>query len=727
MSSFPVILCVDDEEIILESLGEELARAVGNLYDIELAQSGLDALAIAEQLQAEGIDLTLVISDQMMPGMTGDELLTEIHRLLPETMTILLTGQSRLEDVRKALNQANLYRYITKPWDSTDLMLTVQEAVRSYEQKRQLLQQRVALQESNVNLQKNLSLLQATLEAAVDGILVLDYAANITHYNLNLLKLLGIETESLKEETFPTQNIQSITQIKQTITHLFESWNNFLLEAKQQPQNGKVKQIELNHRILECYVQNQYFGHQSVGFVWSFRDVTERHQAATQIQYQANHDVLTSLPNRRYFNQKIKQILDLSAQQDNAFAILFIDLDRFKVVNDTLGHSVGDELLLEVVQRLKICCRSQDILSRWGGDEFTIILPNMSAPEDIRRVARKLLDALRPSMLVQGYELHVTASIGIAIYPQDGDTPETLLKHADTALFQVKDSGRDGIRFYLPGSHEYSPERLSLENGLYQALERNEFCLHYQPQLDLRTGEVNHAEALIRWNHPSFGFLAAGRFIPIAEKTSLMQSIERWVLRRACLQIQQWQEAGLPPITVSVNLSAMQFQNPNLVEEVEQILAQTGINPRFLELEITESIALQDMDFTADTLKTLNGLGIDFALDDFGTGFASLSYLRKLPFQTLKMDRSFVKDLLENKKDLAIVKAILAMGRDLNLRVVAEGIETLELKEHLTALGCQYLQGYWFSRPLPANELVSLIQGQQQPQSDGYTPLKIAA
>ena len=352
-----------------------------------------------------------------------------------------------------------------------------------------------------------------------------------------------------------------------------------------------------------------------------------------------------------------------------------------------------------------------------------MILPNISDTEEISQIASCLLDVLRPVMLVQGYELHVTASIGIAVYPQDGETPEALLQHADTALFQVKDNGRDGFQFYLPESNEYSPERLSLENALYQALERDEFCLHYQPQLDLQTGAVDHVEALIRWNHPSLGFLAAGRFIPIAERTSLMQPMERWVLRRACLQMKQWEEEGLPPLKVSVNLSAMQFQNPNLIQEVEQILAQTGINPRLLELEITESIALQDIDLTAEILKTLNGLGIDFALDDFGTGFASLSYLRKLPFQTLKMDRSFVKDLLESEKDLAIVKAILSMGQDLNLRVVAEGIETLALKEHLASLGCQYLQGYWFSRPLPADDLVTLLESQSQQPVDGYSPL----
>ena len=372
MASFPVILCVDDEEMILQSLGEQLSHTVGEDYDIELAQNGSDALAIAEQLQSEGSDLALVISDQMMPGMSGHELLAEIHRLLPETMTILLTGQSRLEDVRNALNQANLYRYIAKPWDATDLMLTVQEAVRSYEQKRQLRLQQAELQESNITLQKNLSLLQATLEAAVDGILVLDCSRKITHYNCNLLDILGIELDCCQQSVLAVDNPKVIEQIEQTITNQFGTWDQLFLQATQLSNDAGVQKLQLGHRVLECYVQPQYFDNQPMGFVWSFRDVTERHQAAMQIQYQANHDVLTSLPNRRYFNQQLGQILTTSLQEETSFAILFIDLDRFKVVNDTLGHGVGDELLLDVVERLRGCLKSS-VKHQCGRKAFRIL------------------------------------------------------------------------------------------------------------------------------------------------------------------------------------------------------------------------------------------------------------------------------------------------------------------------------------------------------------------
>ncbi len=442
----------------------------------------------------------------------------------------------------------------------------------------------------------------------------------------------------------------------------------------------------------------------------SISGALQRRQIEAMIRHQAFHDLLTDLPNRSLFSDRLQVSLANASRAQTTLAVMFLDLDRFKTINDTLGHTVGDRLLQEVAQRLTHSLREGDTVARWGGDEFTVLLPYVEDQTDIAATAERILEALRTPFEMEGHELYITFSIGIAIYGADGDDAETLIKHADTALYQAKQTGRNNYQFFTTALASLAPEQLAVEKSLRRALERQEFMLYYQPQVNIQTGQVTGMEALLRWQHPELGLVAPKVFIPIAEESGLIIPIGEWVLRTACLQNKAWQEQGLPPICVAVNLSARQFHQPNLTSMIAKILEETGLEPKYLDLEITETTAIQDIDFTCNLLQQMQAIGVQISMDDFGTGYSSLTHLRQFPINTLKIDQSFVRDVVDNARDTQIVMAVIALARGLNLNVIAEGVETVDQLNLLQELKCEHAQGYVFNQPLPVDAVAAVLR-----------------
>ncbi|HLO46878.1 MAG TPA: EAL domain-containing protein [Kamptonema sp.] len=426
------------------------------------------------------------------------------------------------------------------------------------------------------------------------------------------------------------------------------------------------------------------------------------------VRHQASHDQLTGLANRLLFNERLSLALAHANQQGEMLAVVFLDLDGFKHINDTLGHAVGDQLLQCVAHRLINSMRTVEIIARWGGDEFTLLLSAIKSAEDAAKICQEILHSLRTPFHLEEQELYIKASLGIALAPYDGEDADTLLKNADAAMYRAKQQGRNNYQLYSPAIGSRAFERLVLENNLYKALERKEFMLYYQPQIDLNTGKIVGMEALLRWQHPERGLISPNEFIPLAEETGLICPIGEWVMRTACAQNKAWQLAGLPPIRIAVNLSARQFQQTNLVKTISQIIEESQLKPEYLEIEITETIAVRDVEFTIGLLRQLRKMGIHISMDDFGTGYSSLSSLKHLPLDNLKIDQSFVRELMSDRNDAAIIKVVVALGQGLNLRVIAEGVETVEQLQFLRSLNCDGAQGYFFSRPLPAYAAMQL-------------------
>lgn len=557
-------------------------------------------------------------------------------------------------------------------------------------------------------LGNSLSLLQATFEATADGILVTNGQGNILNFNQKFVELWQ------DAPRYPSgwDEFYDLSFIARFLKSPYQFLNR-IQELYAQPQVESHDILELKDgRSIEGRSCPQRLGNTVIGRVWSFRDVTERLQTEAQIRYQASHDLLTGLPNRMFFNNCLAAALTEAIQNQSPLAVMFLDLDRFKLINDSLGHAVGDQLLQEVAQRLQHCLRKPNLVARWAGDEFTLLLTKIQSVEDAVTIANQILAAMKPDFELEGHILRVSSSIGIAVYPNDGEDTETLLKNADAALYRAKDSGRNSYHLYTSAINSDTSDWLTMENYLHHALERQEFVIHYQPQVNVVTGEITQMEALLRWQHPELGLVPPGKFIPLAEENGLIVPIGEWVLRTACAQNCIWQAAGLPPIRMAVNLSARQLRQPNLVEMVKQVLRDTGLGSRYLELEITETTVMKNVELTKTILYELHQMGVSMAMDDFGTGYSSLGYLKKFPFNTLKIDQSFVRDLTTDPNDKAIVAAIIAMGRVLNLKLVAEGVETKVQEHSLLSLDCEEMQGYLFSPPLSPEEATLLLKTQ---------------
>ncbi|CAH1387143.1 putative bifunctional diguanylate cyclase/phosphodiesterase [Candidatus Nitrotoga sp. M5] len=443
----------------------------------------------------------------------------------------------------------------------------------------------------------------------------------------------------------------------------------------------------------------------------------ESHRLAEQVEvtkvkleHLAHHDVLTGLPNRILLQDRLIQAIESACRQGSQVAMMYIDLDQFKHINDSLGHSVGDKLLQSFAQRLKGCVRHMDTISRQGGDEFVVLLPCIENPESAAMCAQKMIAAFALPHYIDQHELHISASIGISIYPDDGQDVESQIKNADTAMYFAKGNGRNNYKFFKQEMNDRAVQRQSIEASLRRALERQEFVLHYQPKINLTSGAIVGAEALIRWQHSEYGLLSPAQFVSIAEDCGLILPIGRWVLHEACLQARLWQQAGLPSIIVAVNISALEFRAREFLDNIRQSLEETGLEPRCLELELTESLLMQDVGSTVSIMHALANLGVRLAIDDFGTGYSSLSYLRQFPITTLKIDQSFVSQMCNNPDDAAIVSAVISMGKSLKLCVIAEGVESSEQASFLLAQRCDEGQGYYFGRPMVAESFATLLQ-----------------
>jgi diguanylate cyclase (GGDEF)-like protein len=436
----------------------------------------------------------------------------------------------------------------------------------------------------------------------------------------------------------------------------------------------------------------------------------EKTKADERIEYLASHDSLTKLPNRETFNGLLRDAINSAHRHDRRFAVLFIDLDRFKVINDSLGHEAGDLLLLEVASRLRGALRGTDVVARLGGDEFVVILDQCGDVDHVQRIASDLLAALARPMELAGHECHSTASIGIAMYPANGADAQTLTKNADMAMYLAKEDGKNRFRFFSNEVRTQSIERLSLESALRRALERSQFSLNYQPKVDMQTGQITGLEALLRWSHPDLGNVSPAQFIPLAEETGLIVPIGRWVLKEACAQAMAWQRRGLLPISMAVNLSPRQFADEYLLEDVDEALAASGMSPVLLQLEVTESMMMRNVGRALKVLDAIQSRGIRLAIDDFGTGYSSMSLMKHFPIDTIKIDRSFVRDLSHDTEDQAIAQAIISMGKALGMTVVAEGVENAEQESFLRSHGCDEMQGYLISKPLPPRQMAELLR-----------------
>ena len=450
--------------------------------------------------------------------------------------------------------------------------------------------------------------------------------------------------------------------------------------------------------------QGQFIGYRGVG-----KDITAQRENEARIHYLARNDELTGLANRSSLQEQLAHAIRQSQRHERAIAVLFIDLDRFKNINDTLGHDAGDTLLKEVAQRLGTCLRESDTLARWGGDEFVAMLEEVDSANDVALVARRVLESLATPCVLDDQEFVITASVGISAYPDDGHDAQSLLKAADIAMYRAKEAGKNNFQYYSPKMNVHSFERLTMEANLRRALERGEFLLHYQPKIDLRTGALAGAEALIRWQHPDMGLVSPMQFIPLAEETGLIVPIGAWVLRTACAQARAWQDQGFQSLRMAVNISSRQFSQAGLLDEVVGVLEQTGLDADLLELEITESMLMDDPEQTVALLNELKAIGIHLAIDDFGTGYSSLAYLKRFPVSSLKIDRSFVKDVPLDADDVAITLAIVGLAHTLRIRVTAEGVETEAQRAFLRRHGCDEIQGYLVGRPLPVEEFVKLL------------------
>jgi diguanylate cyclase (GGDEF)-like protein/PAS domain S-box-containing protein len=445
------------------------------------------------------------------------------------------------------------------------------------------------------------------------------------------------------------------------------------------------------------------------GAVIVFRDVTAARELSLKMSHLAQHDGLTDLPNRILLSDRLGQAIAMALRHRTKLAVLYVDIDRFKHVNDSAGHTAGDRLLQSVANRLLECVRSSDTVSRLGGDEFAILLCDVASAKDAAGAAEKILLALGRPHRVEELELHVSASIGIAVYPEDGTTGEALLRDADAAMYRAKDCGRNNYQFFKTEMNRYTLERHGLENDLHHALERREFVLHYQPKVNLLTGAMTGVEALLRWRHPKHRLIQPSRFISIAENSGLIVPIGKWVLQEACRQVKVWQAAGSAPVSIAVNVSPVELRAKGFVDGVQRILSETGLAARHLELEITETFLMQDTLRTVMVLDELKKMGVRLALDDFGTGYSSLSFLKRFPIDTLKIDHSFVRDLASDTDDAGIVSAVVDMGRNLNMRVVAEGVETPEQYAFLKRHHCPEAQGFYFSKPVHPTTIARLF------------------
>lgn len=564
-----------------------------------------------------------------------------------------------------------------------------------------------ALRDANRTLDAEKHLNQTIIQSSPFAIYTRDRKGIVTAWNLAAEKLFGWRADEIVGKpllSVPAGKEKETEEIRQKVLH---GENIIQAEVQRQKRDGTLFDISTTLAPLRDAAG------EIDGYLAIAADVTERKAAKQQIEFLAYRDVLTGLPNRLLLHDRFEQARAHADRVGSKMALLFLDLDNFKTINDSLGHAVGDLMLKEIASRLGECVRDTDTISRQGGDEFLIVLPDLSDVDAVVPVLIKIRERLKAPFDVNGNEFSTSVSMGVAIYPDDGENFDILLKKADMAMYRAKDAGRNTYQFFDEQMNVEAIEYLSMKNGLRRALERAEFVLHYQPQINLASGAVVGVEALIRWRHPELGLVLPARFIPVAEESGLIVSIGEWVMREACRQAMVWRQAGLPELTMAVNLSAVQFKRGDVEQTVINALEESGFDPCLLELELTESILIHNTESVLATVKRLKLLGVKLSIDDFGTGYSSLSYLKRFAVDKLKIDQSFVRDLATDPDDAAIIRAIIQMARSLNLKTLAEGVEHAGMLELLRVFHCDEVQGYHFARPMPAEEFARYLSGRR--------------
>ena len=680
------ILVVDDDLTARLLMRAALEKSG---FEVLLAENGEAAL---HQYHAKPCDLVMLDVD--MPGLNGYQVCAALRRKAGDELPIVMvTGMDDAESVDQAF-EAGATDFLSKPINWGLVGHRVKYLLRAYG----------VLQDLNTANAHN----SAILDAIPDTLLRLDAGGQVLD-----ARLAG--------------QVRERRHLPESGTPLAQSFpadvaERILASAARAGASGVAENLDITLPVPdgeERHFEVRLAGISGRETLCLMHDITERKQSEKSIYRLAYFDTLTGLPNRLSFFERLQREVH-RARHQRSLAVLFMDLDGFKNVNDTLGHGAGDLLLQTVAERLRQGVRPADLvarsdfddleldLARLGGDEFTVLIPELRHSDTAWAVAHRIQDILRRPFALAGRDVVVTASIGIAVYPEDGEDAQTLLKHADTAMYHAKDQGRDNCQFYSASLTEEAMRRLNLESNLRLALERGEFFLAYQPQLDLASGRIHSLEALIRWQHPQQGLISPMEFIPAAEENGLIVPIGDWVLRTACSDLARWWAAGRR-LRVAVNLSAVQFRDPNLVSRIKAVLADAEVAPEALELEVTEGVLMEDSVTTLATLNTLREVGLELSLDDFGTGYSSLSYLKRLPLTNLKVDQSFVRGLPADKESLAIVRAIVSLAKNLGFTVTAEGVETLEQARLLHDLSCETLQGYYFSKPVRAAEIADLL------------------
>ncbi len=685
------LLLIEDNRV-----EEQLARKMLNNhgtygFKLKFAPCIEDAVI---HLAAKPVDVVLLDTD--LKDTNGLEAIRKVRKASPRVAIVLLSNPNDEGAAIHALQDGAQDYLVKGQIEPRELMRALRNAI-----------ERKIIEES---LFKEKERAEVTLNCIADAVICTDLSGNISFLNPIAEKMTGWPlVEALGRPLAETFKIMDATTRITT--------PNPMAKAAEQDRTGvlPVNCILVSRDGHEIFIEDSVApihnrGGIVDGSVLVFRDVTEARVLGARVAHLAEHDALTGLPNRLLLNDRLDQAITMAHRNAATLAVLFLDLDGFKHINDSLGHSTGDKLLQSVAKRLLLCVRGPDTISRQGGDEFLVVLQDIEHAEDAAIAAKRILKALAETHSIDGHDLQITASIGASIYPDDGMDSETLIKNADAAMYQAKAQGRHTYKFFKTEMNTRAVNRQSIEEDLRRALKGHEFTLYYQPRIDFSTGEINGAEALLRWKHPKRGLIPPAQFIPIAEDSGLILPIGAWVLRQACKQVLAWGKQGLPLIDISVNVSSIQLRDGEFVEKLLAILSETGLEPRRLELEVTESALMRNSKFVAPILRMIRRLGVRISVDDFGTGYSSLSYLQQFSFDAIKIDQSFVRRITSFPADTTIVSAIISLGQSRKLKVIAEGVETAEELAFLKTQSCDEAQGYYFSVPLPAAQFAKLLE-----------------
>jgi diguanylate cyclase (GGDEF)-like protein/PAS domain S-box-containing protein len=685
------ILLIENDPAVANEIRAALSETHGGSFELEWVRQLSEGV---ERLSKKGIAATLL--ELSLPDSQGIETFDKLFTTAPDVPILILGGSAEEALAKQAVGRGAQDYLLPGRLDSYSLPRALRNAI-----------ERKAVEDA-LFVEKERA--QVTLNSIGDAVLCTDISGNITYLNLVAETMTGWSRAEA---------------IGQPLAQVFQIIDGATRQPARDPMEMAVEQNKTVGLTVDCVLIRRD-GLESaiedsaapihdrvgrvIGAVIVFRDVSVAREMSRKMTHSAQHDFVTNLPNRLLLNDRIAHSISLARRKNKPLAVLFLDLDRFKYINDSLGHAEGDKLLQSVTKRLLASVRDSDTVSRQGGDEFVILLSEITHPEDAATSARKILISLNAPHSIGRQDLHINGSIGISVYPADGEDPETLIKNADTAMYHAKECGRNNFQFFKAIMNAKAVERQSLESSLRRAFEREEFLLHYQPRINLETGEITGVEALIRWQRPDRGLVPPSQFVAIAEDCGLILPIGRWVLGEACRQALDWQSAGPLRLPIAVNVSACEFRQPGFVDGVRTVLLDTGLEARYLELELTERVLMEHAESTTSVLQELKRMGVRLAVDDFGTGYSSLSYLVQFPFDILKIDQSFVQKITTNSDNSTIVSAIIGMGKNLGLKVVAEGVEAREQSAYLLTQGCAEGQGYLFCPPLAAVEFTSLLR-----------------